>query len=465
MRVISHNFHPFCYYIQTEKIIRDPVRYLRDPSQIEPEIVADSSVSQRRGKQHEAKEKVERKNRAGFNKRLLKNRKGEEQCFEEARAKMGSYALITGTSKDFNLLQIMRKTDQSSQMDLDIDEEEFMDVSMSESLSKSVQPCDTKFIKKEVSENNSFEKRLFQNPDVSFGTGLNQTAISNASSTLNEINNAGLPRKHEEETINTKFAMRELSMMFSSPTFEVNNDRRRQDQSSTSRINESLYHGNVENNTSFGNVGDGIMLNNSICNTGTDNVQCGENSFAKSNLYEDYKISPSEKFREVNKKKFAIFEDEASLKEDQLRPSTQTCTGFQIYDEGNEGALEENNVDEDREEGFLGKGKRRACTSLHIYDEQNSGSKEDPTKRSARKFHENQHRSNLFETGDTASISDAIALLEDEKEFSDQKTGDVDGETANLSLFNEILRDESYQESKYKNKLFVEDARHNNPVR
>jgi hypothetical protein len=374
-------------------------------------------------------------------------------------------------------------------MDLDGDEEASMDVSMSESFSRSIQNSarSSKPFRKERIDSKSEGKILFQPGDVSFGAGLNQTAISIASSTMNDIDNVGLPGRQEEETINTKFAMRELSMMFSSPNFEVDSARRKRDQSRASRIDESVPHDDIRANALFGNEGDGIMLNNSICNTAIEDSRVEERSFAKTKLCKDFESTALEKSQEIDKNDnvgFAIFQDEASLNEDKKeRSCTQPGIGFQIYDEENADIAEQK-----FEEKFPATDKHRACTQkgigFQIYAEGNldieqqkndakSVHKNSRTKRPLfgerkieetfeSKLSENNDHSNLFESGDTASISDAIALLEDDIKPSDDDenqynvTGNDGEETADLSLFNEIFRDGSNQDS-----VIAEDTRCN----
>ena len=51
--------------------------------------------------------------------------------------------------------------------------------------------------------------------DESVCSSFHANNLSTASSTVNESHAVGIPK--EEETINTKLAMKELSMMFSSP--------------------------------------------------------------------------------------------------------------------------------------------------------------------------------------------------------------------------------------------------------
>ena len=443
--------------------------------------MVDASASQQPEK-HEIKANTERnKSRAGFNKRLLKNKRGEEQCFEEARANTGSYTLLVGLSYNFNLLQNVCRADQSSQMDLDGDEEASMDVSMSESFSRSRQNSarSSKPFRKERIESKSEGRILFQPGDVSFGAGLNQTAISIASSTMNDIDNVGLPGRQEEETINTKFAMRELSMMFSSPNFDVDSARKKRDQARASRIDESVPHDDIRANALFGgSEGEGIMLNNSICNAAIEDSRVEERSFAQSKLCKDFESTALEKSQEIDendKAGFAIFQDEVSLNEDkQERSCTQPGIGFQIYDEENADIVERK-----IEEKFPATDKHRACNQkgigFQIYAEETLDKEEQKiddksvhrnsrTKRALlgeRKIEEtfesklsgSNDNSDLFESGDTASISDAIALLEDDINPSDDDKNqynvtDNDGEeTADLSLFNEIFRDGSNQDT------------------
>jgi hypothetical protein len=112
----------------TGKLVRHPDRYIRDPSQfLSSETLVEASTSQRPEKHAIKTITEERKHREGYSKCMLKNKKGEEQCFEEARAaKIGSCTLSMGSSNNnFNLLQNVCKSDrQSSQKDLDDDDDD-----------------------------------------------------------------------------------------------------------------------------------------------------------------------------------------------------------------------------------------------------------------------------------------------------------------------------------------------------
>jgi hypothetical protein len=254
---------------------------MRDPSRIESETVSgrydapeqrhreESSrhISDKTKPSTKSKES-ERKSRTGFNKRLLKNRLGEEQCFEEARATAKSYSLVVGTSMNVNLFfrSSQHENSSGSLMELDDDGEYSADMSTMETSTVSVplsvtsQPTSSK-LQVHRSESKERSSRGFQR-ETSFEMGLNQTAISTASSTINEAEAVGVPGRRDEETINTKLAMRELSMMFSSPAVGSESVRKRN--SLASVINESIEG---HQDQSFENLADGlgnVRLDNSI---------------------------------------------------------------------------------------------------------------------------------------------------------------------------------------------------------
>ena len=416
--------------MKAEKIIRDPVQFLKDPNRYKSENVLERQKSMDLKTE---KATAQRKSRAGFNKRLLKNRNGEEQCFEEARAKAGSYKKLTGSSMNFNELENAIHSNQSSTMSIDNDGGTCMDMSMSESVSGSTQSSTggkNIFGNKHFESENSGNK-FFQHSGGSFGAGLNQTAISNASSTINDIDIecVGLPGKQEEETINTKFAMRELSMMFSSPAFEIDNARRRNDRSNASRIDESeAYVGNP--NASFGNVGDGLLLDNSICNTASETNHDGRNLLTECTSYEESKND--NKGSKNSNAGFAIFQDDASHGDDKDQDDAPSGSGFKIYNEGNE----------DSSERIIEQSSRNIVQSsipFQIYDEGDEENDEETTK-------------SVLENGDTANIADAIALLDGKIEINEMDSSSDEesecvasegDETATLSLFNEIFQCES----------------------
>jgi hypothetical protein len=417
--------------MKAEKIIRDPVQFLKDPNRYKSENVLERQKSEDLTTE---KAKAQHKSRAGFNKRLLKNKNGEEQCFEEARAKASAYKKLIGSSMNFNELQNAIHPNQSSTMSLDNDRGACMDMSMSESVSGSAQSSTGR---KTIFGNKHFESetsgnKFFQHSGGSFDAGLNQTAISNASSTINDIDIAciGAPGKQEEETINTKFAMRELSMMFSSPAFEIENARRRIDHSNASRIDESdAYVGKPD--TSFGNVGDGILLDNSICNTASEKNHDGRNLLAECTSYENLKNDNTGS--KNSNAGFAIFQDDASHGDDKYQDDARLGSGFKIFDEGNEDSSER--ITERSSRNIM-----QSSIPFQVFDERNEENNEETTK-------------SELENGDTANIADAIALLDGNLEINEMDSSSSDeesqsiasegDETATLSLFNAIFQSES----------------------
>jgi len=188
--------------------------------------------------------------KCGFDEKIIsKGSKGSEKCFEERRSRAGSYNLAS-SQINFNLLHV--KTDQrfetedQSYMDMDdastIEEVDMEDDSVSQIISDENRPPHgvtiatlnaTAFHDRKaplnvttlhstlydsVSKATNPRKVLF---DVNTSMG-NRSIISapnnasTASSAIDEQHAVGL-QNDKEETVNTKFAARELSMMFSSP--------------------------------------------------------------------------------------------------------------------------------------------------------------------------------------------------------------------------------------------------------
>jgi hypothetical protein len=405
---------------------------MRDRSQLESET---SGVERANDENGDAKGRPERRSRTGFNKRLLKSRNGEERCFEEARAHAGSFKLLVDSSTNINLLQFTNRTDQSSQMDLE--DEDSIDISMSESVS--INP-----MKNSTSSKQPFKlqrigskteaRRLFQ-LDGSFESGVNQTAISNASSTVNESDAVGVATKKEEETINTKLAMRELSMMFSSPAFGVDGTRKQNDQSLlASRINESVAECQVD--TSFGNLGDGLMLDNSICNVADDENGGERNPFTRFSTSHDFEKTALRELQrdEIVDSGGARLDCRSEigngvrgvLQSDSLRDSEVDLDenpGFSIYEEKEDSLL----LEDDDKKHAARKTGRDADT------EDESQSKPDD--------HESINM-NVIENGDTATLTDAIAILGGDHDIAIPTAESCEGDTATFSIFNEVFRDE-----------------------
>lgn len=193
----------------------------------------------------------------GFDKTLCeKDKFGQECCFEEARMQARYYKLVS-PDQDFNLLKVERPpakphhsqddsamdVDASSiddfDMDADDDDENAHNVTMeSAGAAGGAAKLDVSVHHKSAFNSSDVngtgiessrkapmpmpKRVLFGGLDSSIASigGNSQTnlsAVSAASSTVDERHATGVAIGKEEETINTKFAMKELSMMFASP--------------------------------------------------------------------------------------------------------------------------------------------------------------------------------------------------------------------------------------------------------
>jgi hypothetical protein len=356
-------------FSQAEKLAKDPLRYVLNPSMLELDQAKEEPQPQTK-----EKERV----RTGFNKRLLKNEKGVEQCFEEARAGARCFQLAP-SFKNFNLLHGARVDQSDSQMDIDEDVSS-EDVSMADS-SASAHPARPPTHDKQprkFTRLNSAKKapgRVLFKEVASFDTSLNQTCLSTASSTVDEAHAVGIATGREEETINTKFAMKELSMMFSSPGVGLEEATRKTEQYQKAAMERATraYQTTTEDgeeDASFDNIVDlvgHITLDNSIlvADEGSDENNGPRNPLARtttardfeqtalrelegsddpstsldclsrvarrplqSSLQDDSLRSPAVEFLEDPG--FPIFEDD----DDEKPPATETQSTFAIFEDG-----------------------------------------------------------------------------------------------------------------------------------
>jgi hypothetical protein len=182
-----------------QKLANDPLRYVRNPSKLEADQAKLQILTTKETAIKETGNVKSGSGFGGFNPRLLKSASGQEQTFEEARIKAKHFTLAP-TSTNVNLFCQVNNDD--SYMSL----ETSMDMVSMESSYLSI-------------AEKSFQIRGRENP-----TPRN---TSTASSTVDEQNAVGAPNGREEQTINTALALKELSMMFSSPAFALVNERSR----------------------------------------------------------------------------------------------------------------------------------------------------------------------------------------------------------------------------------------------
>lgn len=189
-----------------EKLTRDPLRYVRDPYMLQ----ADQDVSQ--GRQEPTfrqqanpvrKPKATAAANLAVDEALLLAADGYEQSQEEARAKARFYRLDTN-SPNVNLFHALTRSTHDS---MEVDDESTTNVSMESVERPPPFPLSTR--------QDSFARQSSRFD--SSQDGLTPRNTSTTSSTIDEVLAASAPVRKDEQTINTQWALKELSMMFSSP--------------------------------------------------------------------------------------------------------------------------------------------------------------------------------------------------------------------------------------------------------
>lgn len=232
-----------------ERLTRDPLRYMKNPSKLESDQIKYDSLPPT-GSSTAAStsdDRPEEKNRAskpdpkeskapvsrGFDKQLLKSDSlGQECCFLERRLYGGHYKLAS-TEDNFNLLRREEERGaSSSRMDTedsamnidtsieDVDMEDdtqeiFVPASkpMKSVLKSSLRNRNTDAVMSEEENTGTINPRKV----LQFGANTNvvyTNASVDTSTASSQLNSSFVP---VEETINTKLANAEISMMFSSP--------------------------------------------------------------------------------------------------------------------------------------------------------------------------------------------------------------------------------------------------------
>ena len=151
--------------------------------------------------------------RGGYDKELLRDASGRECCFEERRV-MAKYYKLSSADSDFNLLKLQESEDMNtSQMNV---EESIEEVNMEEIPAKNTTQRLKSALKppsKSDAVNTSVVTRR-----VLFGANtlcVQKDESLNTSTASSQPNGSFV--RDREETINTKFANAEISMMFCSP--------------------------------------------------------------------------------------------------------------------------------------------------------------------------------------------------------------------------------------------------------
>jgi hypothetical protein len=242
---------------QAEKLTKDPLRYVNNPHK----YAADSHVSdrlalEREKPSHETSDELRRRKVPktenersklstnpqenppprskyvnGFNMSLLTDRHGKEQSQEEARASASYYTPAQESSNFSLLVRMIEEEAEASMMDESMGDSSAMSLATEtfhEVEAFALQGIESSFAhgeeRKPISRGAKSEPEPASSRKVAFAIfneNNNQSYAShatNASSTVNEQIATGGVYKTEEETINTKLAMAEMSVMFASPS-------------------------------------------------------------------------------------------------------------------------------------------------------------------------------------------------------------------------------------------------------
>ena len=440
--------------LQAERLCRDPLRYVRDPMQFESDraTAAKRQDITRTATTNSEPERSSKRANIGFNKKLLKDEQGIEQSFEEARGRSMCYVLAT-SAVNFNLLHVSSVDHSTSRMDLD-EEEESENCSMDGSSSKSTSLSSEEQPRKVTRfDSKHHGKALFFADQSSRNASLNQTAISNSSSAVNESDAVGVPTRREEETINTKLAMRELSMMFSSPAFGVDNLATKTER----RTNYmSRFEDDRGTDASFADVGESLghsMLDNSIINYDNENHgprnpsarvagTSGLDAMALREISTESDVDSAALGCSVQGTRVSVPATQYNPLRD-IAAERDESVGFEIFEDGIEKVSENTDA---RVSSFrifqdtVAEDRKPAARSFSVY--------KDPEQENDCNSSDSDNVSRLSQ-GDTATFTmlmDVAGLDEsdhggDAPQRRDSSIGVIEqGDTATLSVFNDIFK-------------------------
>ena len=251
----------------SDTLSHDPLFYVRHPEQVGsvdgarraaaaagPTTEARAAAAGKSAGGDRSKDDKKKKGvRSMWKNRLLTGADGKEQCFEEARMHAKWYTVLDDGTSNFNDLAPSSKTSGSE------DDNSCMSMSMEELMSVDEESYVSATAGEEKVEAAAAPRKAFARRDDLVGTdskppasasaflpplpdrhplSLTSTSFlrnnnssfenptprntSSASSTVDEAAAVGAPTGREEQTINTQLALKELSMMFSSPAVDLN---------------------------------------------------------------------------------------------------------------------------------------------------------------------------------------------------------------------------------------------------
>jgi hypothetical protein len=239
---------PLCYSVdQADRLTRDPLRYMKNPSKIESDQLkydarpvdnaatstSNDGLELHKRMDNRAPEPVPMGSKAGIDasvpEPVKETNSVEEYCFEERRLNQRYYTLVSSDT-DFNLLKREDSTHDKTSSLIDIEESTNVEESIEEvdmeddtediviNPTKSVLKSSLRRRNTVVVVNDEENTGNVNSRRVLFGAKTNVVFTNDASlntSTASSQLDGNFVRA--EETINTKVANAEISMMFSSP--------------------------------------------------------------------------------------------------------------------------------------------------------------------------------------------------------------------------------------------------------
>lgn len=382
-----------------DALFKDPLRYVRDPSQLEIDQKAHNESS----KNHQSESK--RKANAGFSTRLLRHPDtGEEQNFEEARAIARYYKLVSPSTNVYNLVT----PNQSDNMSMEEDGREDDDVSMSQN-----ETSETTHTKPPRGSQRRKSISIPQNVSLDQATPRN---ASTASSTVEDAASANLGRA--DPTINTQLALKELSMMFSSPAVGLN------DSASTS-VDRSGGLGPILNESGVSEPAEdrSMVVIAEEQALGEERFEGNEaptrgNKRAAFSIYNESESSDDQP-SSVKQKTFGfeIFDEtEDDVNGEKLK---QSSANFGLYDESEQGEQQGKepafSIYQDGEDDCCDKIK----SAFPIYTDASGSIPGDRAKTSGFAIHKDNNSENNEDTGTLSSLGDVMNGLNVEDTMTD----------------------------------------------
>jgi hypothetical protein len=443
-----------------EKLMHDPLRYIRDPQKLDTD---QHHHQQQRGVENLSDTQEQKKSRApaAWKNKLLRGSDKREQNFEQARLTAQYYTLGNASTNCNAWIEHNHDDDdESSHMSIDTSMQELLSESetyethtspflqrkafASRKDLKTGKPPTPKPAERLVPTtsasitnlsriDNHTINRYRQDHSVSYENNPTPRNASAASSTVDEAVAVGVVGGKEEQTINTRLAVQELSMMFSSPALGLNE---------SGILNRSgglgpILDNNLPLNQSFNTIAEVDDDPDSSFAAESQHPTMAATAPSKSGGYMDKATEkgdmgdPSLAYPDVaHGPGFTVFEDEEEEKVSdphwtKRKPLVQTP--FPIFEE---------QIDVEKCDRVDQENSRIASRlPFRIFDESSTADSGDCNNLETATFTEVNHLFNSL-----GALRQNIIVSNDHRQLQSESEPECssDGDTATLSIFNEI---------------------------